>query len=239
MAIPYKDQNAGKKEQVASMFNNIAHKYDFLNHFLSLGIDKLWRKKAIKMLAPKQPKKILDLATGTGDLAIAALKLNPTEIKGIDISKEMLRIGIIKVIKKGYDRTIELMEGDSENIKFKDNYFDAITVAFGVRNYENLEKGLSEMYRVLNTGGAAVILEFSKPTAFPVKQIYNFYFKYILPGFGKMFSKDNAAYTYLPESVGEFPDGAEFINILTKVGYINCRQKRLSLGIATIYYAEK
>ena len=175
-----------KKEQVAEMFDNISHRYDFLNHFLSLGIDKLWRKKAVKILSAIQPKVILDVATGTGDFAIESLSLKPTEVVGIDISQGMLDKGIVKIKKNGQEDIIELKYGDSEDIPFEDNYFDAITVAFGVRNFENLEKGLSEMKRVLKTGGMAVLLEFSKPKAFPIKQIYNFYFHKVLPGIGKL-----------------------------------------------------
>ena len=200
MITPYKDNKSGKKEQVAQMFNNIAKRYDFLNHFLSLGIDNLWRKKAIKCISSIVPNPlILDVATGTGDLAIAALKLNPQKVIGIDISEEMLNVGIKKIKRKGYQNLIELKKGDSESLEFDDNTFDGITAAFGVRNFENLNKGLSEMYRVLKPKGKIVILEFSKPGIFPVKQFYNFYFKAILPLLGKIISKDNSAYTYLPK----------------------------------------
>ncbi len=239
MAIPYKDKKEGKKKQVATMFNNIAHKYDFLNHFLSLGIDKLWRKKGIKLLQNKLPKQILDIATGTGDFAIEALRLNPERIIGVDISTEMLRFGNEKLKKKGLDKIISLEEGDSENLKFDNNSFDAITVAFGVRNFENLEKGLVEMNRVLKKTGNLVILEFSKPRKFPVKQFYNFYFLKMLPFFGRLFSKDKSAYSYLPESVNEFPDGSDFVTILEKCGFSNCQEIRLSFGIASIYFCEK
>lgn len=237
--IPYKEKQETKKEQVATMFNNISHKYDFLNHFLSLGIDILWRKKAVRMLAPHQPKKILDIATGTADFAIEALKLNPEEIIGIDISEGMLNVGKEKIKKKGVDNIISLELGDSENLRFEDAYFDAYTVAFGVRNFENLEKGLTEMLRVLKPKGTGIILEFSKPRKFPVKQLYNFYFNKILPGIGKMVSKDNAAYTYLPESVYAFPDGEDFIQLLTKIGYKDAKATTLLFGIATIYKASK
>lgn len=237
--IPYKEKQETKKEQVATMFNNISHKYDFLNHFLSLGIDILWRKKAVRMLAPHQPKKILDIATGTADFAIEALKLNPEEIIGIDISEGMLNVGKEKIKKKGVDNIISLELGDSENLRFEDAYFDAYTVAFGVRNFENLEKGLTEMLRVLKPNGTGVILEFSKPRKFPIKQLYNFYFNKILPGIGKMVSKDNAAYTYLPESVYAFPDGEDFVQLLTKIGYKNAKATTLLFGIATIYKASK
>lgn len=237
--IPYKEKQETKKEQVATMFNNISHKYDFLNHFLSLGIDILWRKKAVRMLAPHQPKKILDIATGTADFAIEALKLNPEEIIGIDISEGMLNVGKEKIKKKGVDNIISLELGDSENLRFETAYFDAYTVAFGVRNFENLEKGLTEMLRVLKPNGSGVILEFSKPRKFPIKQLYNFYFNKILPGIGKMVSKDNAAYTYLPESVYAFPDGEDFVQLLTKIGYKNAKATTLLFGIATIYKASK
>ncbi len=237
--IPYKEKQETKKEQVATMFNNISHKYDFLNHILSLGIDILWRKKAVRMLAPHQPKKILDIATGTADFAIEALKLNPEEIIGIDISEGMLNVGKEKIKKKGVDNIISLELGDSENLRFEAAYFDAYTVAFGVRNFENLEKGLTEMLRVLKPNGTGIILEFSKPRKFPVKQLYNFYFNKILPGIGKMVSKDTAAYTYLPESVYAFPDGEDFVQLLSKIGYKNAKATTLLFGIATIYKASK
>lgn len=221
------------------MFDNISERYDFLNHFLSLGIDKLWRKKAVKMLKPLQPKKIIDLATGTGDFAIAALKLNPQEIKGIDISDGMLEKGRIKMKKRGVEEIIEMINGDSEDLPFEDNYFDALTVGFGVRNYENLEKGLAEMLRVIRPGGKAVILEFSKPKKFPIKQLFNFYSKRVIPFLGKSISKDKSAYAYLPESVEAFPEGQDFLAILTKIGYKNVEAKPVSGGIATIYMGEK
>lgn len=237
--IPYKEQSGGKKEQVATMFNNISKKYDFLNHFLSLGIDIIWRKKSIKLLKELQPKIILDIATGTGDFAIEALSLKPTKIIGIDISEGMLAVGKEKIKKKGLDHIITLQLGDSENLIFDDNYFDAYTVGFGVRNFENLEKGLSEMLRVLKPNGRAVILEFSKPKKFPIKQLYNFYFNRILPTIGNIISKDNAAYTYLPESVNAFPEGEEFVKILNKLGYKNVKAIPLLFGISSIYTATK
>ncbi|MFC2152117.1 bifunctional demethylmenaquinone methyltransferase/2-methoxy-6-polyprenyl-1,4-benzoquinol methylase UbiE [Bacteroidota bacterium] len=240
MITPYKDNSSGKKEQVAQMFDNIARRYDFLNHFLSLGIDKIWRKKAIKCLnnLPPHPM-LLDVASGTGDLALVALKLNPKKIIGVDISQEMLNIGTDKIKKKGLQDIIELKLGDSENLDFENDFFHGITVAFGVRNFENLNKGLAEMYRVLKPEGILVILEFSKPRVFPVKQIYNFYFKFILPSIGKIISKDNSAYTYLPESVNQFPEKESFIIQLEKVGFKNCIFKSLSFGIASIYVALK
>ena len=239
MVNPYKDLDKGKKAQVALMFNNIARKYDFLNHFLSMGIDKLWRKKAVKLLKPIQPKQMLDIATGTGDFALACLKLDPEKVTGIDISTEMLAVGREKIAKKNLQDKIELFEGDSENIQFDDNSFDAITVAFGVRNFENLEKGLKEMNRVVRPGGKVVILEFSKPAKFPVKQFYNFYFFKILPFWGRMVSKDSSAYTYLPESVGAFPDGENFLKIYRSCGFVNTEQIKLSFGIASIYVGTK
>lgn len=232
---PYNQTDKSKKEEVATMFNNISKKYDFLNHFLSLGIDKLWRKKAVKLLKDVQPKKIIDLATGTGDFAIASLALKPDEIVGVDISDGMLEMGRVKMKKKGVDNIIKMMNGDSEDLPFEDGYFDALTVGFGVRNYENLEKGLAEMLRVLRPGGKAVILEFSKPKKFPIKQLFGFYSKYIIPFLGKTISKDDAAYAYLPESVEAFPEGQAFLTILEKVGYKNLKATLVSGGIATIY----
>jgi len=237
--LPYKEQQTGKKEQVAEMFNNISKKYDFLNHFLSLGIDILWRKKAIKLLRKDQPKLILDIATGTGDFALEALALNPDKIIGVDISEGMLEVGKAKMIKKGVSDRIEMQLGDSEKLLFEDDKFDAVIVAFGVRNYENLKKGLADMRRVMKPGGKTVIIEFSKPTKFPMKQLYNFYFKYILPRIGRLVSKDNAAYTYLPESVESFPDGKRFEQILTEVGYKNTECIPLTFGISSIYIAQK
>ena len=232
---PYGKDDASKKEEVAEMFNNISKRYDFLNHFLSLGIDKIWRRKAVRKLKAIEPKKILDLATGTGDFAIALLKLNPTEIVGMDISSGMLEVGKTKMVKRKVDNIISMRLGDSEDLPFEDGYFDALTVGFGVRNYENLEKGLSEMLRVLRPGGKAVILEFSKPKKFPVKQYYAFHSKYIIPFFGKRISKDTKAYEYLPESVAAFPEGKDFEDILTKLGYKNVEAQLVSGGIATIY----
>lgn len=237
--VPYKDKQEGKKEQVAEMFNNISKKYDLLNHVLSLGIDITWRKKAIKMLKKDQPKLILDIATGTGDFAIEALALNPDKVIGVDISEGMLAEGRKKLKKRKLDDRIELQLGDSEKLLFEENKFDAVIVSFGVRNFETLEKGLSDMYRVLKPGGKTVIVEFSKPKKFPMKQAYNVYFKYILPQIGKVVSKDNAAYTYLPESVQAFPDGDDFLRILEKVGFKKTTCKLLTFGISSIYIGEK
>ncbi len=232
---PYGNNDRSKKEEVAEMFNNISGKYDFLNHFLSLGIDKIWRKKAVELLKEIKPNRILDLATGTGDFAIESLRLKPQEIVGMDISEGMLEVGRQKMKKRGFDNIISMRLGDSEALPFEDNYFDALTVGFGVRNYENLDKGLSEMLRVVRPGGKLVILEFSKPKRFPVKQYYAFHSKYIIPFFGKRISKDEKAYAYLPESVAAFPEGKDFENILNRLGYKEVKAKLVAGGIATIY----
>ena len=235
---PY-DKEATKKEQVAEMFDNIAGNYDFLNHFLSLGIDILWRKKAIKLLKPVKPKTVLDVATGTGDFAIQALDLKPEKVTGVDISNKMLDVGRVKMKRKNVEDVVEMKYGDSENLPFEDESYDAITVAFGVRNFENLEKGLAEMHRVLTKNGKTVIIEFSKPQHFPIKQLYNFYFKSILPNLGKWVSKDQRAYTYLPESVEAFPYGQKFLDVMESVGYTNTKCIPLTFGIASIYTGEK
>ena len=232
---PYNQDDKSKKQEVAEMFDNISARYDFLNHFLSLGIDKIWRRKAIKQLRSIPVKKIIDIATGTGDFAIAALKLNPEEVIGLDISAGMLAVGEQKMIKNKVDSIIKMQLGDSENIPYDSNYFDALTVGFGVRNFENLEMGLTEMLRVLKPGGKAVILEFSKPKRFPIKQIFGFYSRYFIPFFGKRISKDAQAYSYLPESVAAFPEGKDFEDILHKIGYKNIESTLVSGGIATIY----
>jgi demethylmenaquinone methyltransferase/2-methoxy-6-polyprenyl-1,4-benzoquinol methylase len=236
---PYGDSSKSKKEEVAEMFNNISAKYDFLNHFLSLGIDKLWRKKAVKMLRSVNPTRILDIATGTGDFALESLGLKPTQIVGLDISSGMLEHGRVKMKKKGVDHIITMQQGDSEDIPYDDNYFDGLTVGFGVRNFENLEKGLGEMLRVVRPGGKLIILEFSKPKKFPIKQLFAFYSKNIIPILGKSISKDSNAYTYLPESVAAFPEGKNFENILAKVGYKDISSTFVSGGIATIYAGTK
>lgn len=232
---PYKDQEGTKKEQVARMFDSIAYKYDFLNHFLSLGIDKLWRKEAISKLKHRNVQKLLDIATGTGDFAIEASRLKNIKITGVDISEQMLEEGRKKIQNKKLTDVIELLKGDSEQLLFNNQSFDAITVAFGVRNFENLQKGLQEMHRVLKPNGIVVILEFSKPSAFPFKQLYNFYFKNILPFIGRMISKDKTAYTYLPESVNQFPDGKNFITELERQGFQQCSYQTLTFGVASIY----
>jgi demethylmenaquinone methyltransferase/2-methoxy-6-polyprenyl-1,4-benzoquinol methylase len=239
MVVPYKEEKSGKKEQVAKMFDNISHRYDFLNHFLSLGIDKGWRKKAIQYLKPFQPKQLLDVATGTGDFAIQALALNPEKIIGIDISAGMLEVGKRKIVDRHVSDRIELMLGDSENLPFEDGKFDAVTVAFGVRNFENLERGLREINRVLKPNGQLVVLEFSKPQKFPFRQVYNFYFKFVLPKIGRAISSDKAAYTYLPESVEAFPDGEKFLHILNIVGFKHAKCRTLTFGISSIYTGTK
>lgn len=235
---PY-NTDKSKKEEVAQMFNNISARYDFLNHFLSLGIDHIWRRKAVNKLKDIEPKRILDLATGTGDFAIALLKLNPTQIIGMDISSGMLEVGKNKMKAKQVSHIIDMQLGDSENMPFEDGYFDAITVGFGVRNYENLEKGLTEMLRVTRSGGKIVILEFSKPKRFPIKQAFAFYSRFIIPFFGKRISKDEKAYAYLPESVAAFPEGKAFTDILNKLGYEQVDSTLVSGGIATIYSGVK
>ncbi len=239
MVVPYKDQSKGKKEQVANMFNSISPQYDFLNHLLSGGIDIIWRKKAIKLLQNKGIKTMLDIATGTGDFAIEALKINPEKIVGVDISEGMLSVGIEKIKKMGLEKTIQLQKGDSEKLPFSDNSFDAVIVSFGVRNFENLQKGLSDMFRVTKPGGYCLILEFSNPRSFPMKQLYTFYSKYCLPFLGKMISKDPSAYTYLPESVKAFPDGPEFIQIFKSVGYSETNWIPMTCGICSIYIGQK
>lgn len=239
VVVPYGEDPGAKKQQVARMFNNISRRYDFLNHFLSLGIDILWRKKAIGLLRDLQPKMILDVATGTGDFAIEALSLKPNKIIGVDISEGMLAVGKEKLKQRGLDAQIELCTGDSEKLPFDDNFFDAVIVAFGVRNFENLELGLKEMLRVVRPGGKVVILEFSKPTKFPMKQLYNAYFTAILPLIGRWVSRDQAAYSYLPESVQAFPDGPDFIRILSDVGYKNPQCKSLTFGISSLYWGSK
>lgn len=238
--VPFKTSDQSKKEQVATMFDKIAFRYDFLNRFLSAGIDVSWRKKAIKQLTELRPKNVLDVATGTGDVAILTHKiLRPSKITGIDISNGMLEIGREKLAKLGLQKTIELVNGDSETIAFPDNSFDAITVAFGVRNFQNLEKGLAEMLRVLKPGGRLVILEFSRPKQFLFKGVYNLYMNNIAPGFGKLFAKNEDAYQYLNDSVQSFPEGHHFANILSRTGYKAISHKPLTLGICTIYCGDK
>ncbi len=238
--VPFRHSTESKKKQVENMFDKIAFRYDFLNSFLSAGIDKGWRRKAIKQLIPSHPKKILDVATGTGDFAIMSYKiLSPDIITGIDISEGMLEVGRKKIEKLHLDDKITLVNGDSEAIFYSDNSFDAVTVAFGVRNFEDLEKGLSEIKRVLKPGGKVVILEFSKPSLPVIKNLYHFYMKFITPNVGKMISKNNDAYQYLNNSVQHFPEKKTFIHILNQLGYRDAFYKTLSLGICTIYCGEK
>jgi len=238
--VPVQGSAMSKKEQVADMFDNIAFRYDFLNRFLSAGIDVRWRKAALKQLKSINPKKILDVATGTADVAIMATSvLQPESIIGIDISDGMLELGRQKIAKLGLEQRIELQNGDSETIKFLDNTFDAVTVAFGVRNFEHLEKGLGEILRVLKPGGKLVVLEFSKPKAPVVKQFYNVYMKVVAPMMGRLFSKNRNAYKYLDESIKKFPEGKNFTQILDSLGYRNTYCKPQSAGICSIYCGEK
>lgn len=236
---PYKDSELGKKEQVAKMFDNISENYDGLNRVISFGIDVKWRKKVIKLVGDTQPKRILDIATGTGDLAIMMAELNADKIVGLDISAGMLEVGKQKIATKNLSDKIDMVLGDSENIPFEDNYFDAITVSFGVRNFENLDKGLKEILRVLKPGGIFVVLETAVPTKTPYKQGYHIHSKYILPLVGKLFSKDKTAYSYLSESANAFPFGEEFNNILEKNGFINTKDIPVTFGVASIYSATK
>ena len=237
---PYDDNDRSKKKQVADMFDRIAGNYDFLNHFLSLGIDRLWRKQAVKALESLKPKNILDVATGTGDLAIDLnKKLNTEKIVGLDIAVKMLEVGRIKAQKKNLSDKIEFIEGDSENIPFEDSSFDATTAAFGVRNFQNPLAGLTEMNRVTRPGGKIVVLEFSKPRGFLFKHLYTFYFNNILPTIGRLLSKDPKAYRYLHDSVQAFPDYENFTALLDKAGYKNTQYKALTFGICCIYQGTK
>jgi demethylmenaquinone methyltransferase / 2-methoxy-6-polyprenyl-1,4-benzoquinol methylase len=236
---PYKDSGLGKKEQVAQMFDNISGNYDGLNRVISFGIDIKWRKKVLKMVSATNPQTILDIATGTGDLAILMAQTNAPQIIGADISEGMMEVGRKKVAEKGLDKRITLQYGDSENLPFTDNYFDAITVAFGIRNFETLEKGLAEILRVLKPGGIFVILETSVPTKFPFKQGYNFHTKVLLPLIGRFFSKEGSAYAYLGESAAVFPFGEALNNILRKIGFIEVKALPQTMGVATIYSASK
>ena len=236
---PYKNSDSSKKEQVSKMFDTISHEYDHLNRVISFGIDVKWRKKIVKMVSDKQPKKILDIATGTGDLAILMSDTQAEKIIGLDISAGMLEVGREKVAKKNLTHQIELVLGDSENIPFEDNTFDAITVSFGIRNFENLNKGLSEILRVLKPEGIFIILETSVPENFPFKQGYKFYTGFIMPFIGKLFSKDKVAYQYLADSASIFPYGERLNNILKEIGFINVKHAPQTMGVATIYSASK
>ncbi len=239
MALPYKDQEGNKKKQVEQMFDSISPKYDLLNHLLSGGIDIYWRKRAIKELKNQPIDLLLDMATGTGDFAIEALKLNPKKIIGMDISDGMLSFGRKKIKEMNMENKIEFIQADSEKIPLEDNSVDAITVSFGVRNFENLALGLKELNRVLKPNGKCVIVEFSNPKKFPMKQLYWFYAKKILPIFGKLISGDPSAYTYLPESVAEFPDGQNFLSIYEKAGFIQVKCITMTGGICSIYTGTK
>ena len=236
---PYKNSDLSKKEQVAQMFNNISDNYDGLNRVISLGIDVSWRKKVVKLVGENNPKQILDIATGTGDLAMMMTQLNPDKIIGLDISEGMLEVGKQKICKANLSNVIEMVVGDSENIPFDDNTFDAITVSFGVRNFENLNKGLTEILRVLKPDGKFVVLETSNATKFPFKQGYKLYTSLILPIIGKIFSKDKIAYSYLSESANSFPFGKAFNNILTKNGFKNAKNIPVTFGVASIYTSTK
>ncbi|MBX7202057.1 MAG: bifunctional demethylmenaquinone methyltransferase/2-methoxy-6-polyprenyl-1,4-benzoquinol methylase UbiE [Bacteroidia bacterium] len=239
VVTPYAGSDSGKKEQVEQMFDDVAHRYDFLNRFLSVGIDIWWRKKMVAALKRCNPQQILDIATGTADVAIALRKLGPQKITGIDLSEGMLAIGRKKVQQKGLSHLIELKKADSENLPFTDRQFDAVTVAFGVRNFENLQAGLQEMNRVLSEGGKVVILEFSRPHVFPVKQLYDIYFRYFCPFIGKLFSKNVSAYQYLYDSVQAFPDGASFEKQMQDAGFKETKSSRLTFGIVTLYTGNK
>ncbi|SOS48707.1 Demethylmenaquinone methyltransferase [Tenacibaculum dicentrarchi] len=236
---PYKDSDLGKKEQVAKMFDNISEDYDGLNRVISLGIDVSWRKKVVKLIGENNPKQILDIATGTGDLALMMADLNPDKIVGLDISAGMLEVGKQKIAKANLTDKIEMIVGDSEKMPFENNTFDAITVSFGVRNFENLNKGLTEIYRILKPGGKFVVLETSNPTKFPFKQGYQFHTNILLPIIGKLFSKDKVAYSYLSESANSFPFGEAFNNILQKNGFKNVNNLPVTFGVASIYTAFK
>ncbi|MDN3708050.1 bifunctional demethylmenaquinone methyltransferase/2-methoxy-6-polyprenyl-1,4-benzoquinol methylase UbiE [Myroides ceti] len=236
---PYKDSDLSKKEQVAQMFNTISGNYDNLNRMISLGTDQGWRRKVLRMVSETNPSSILDIATGTGDMAIYLSKTNAKKIVGLDLSQGMLDVGIEKIKALKLDHQIEMVLGDSENLPFEDNSFDAITVGFGIRNFEDLEKGLSEILRVLKPNGIFIILETSVPTKFPFKQGYNFYTKSIVPFMGKLFSKDQKAYAYLSESAKNFPFGEELNNILKKIGFKNVKHLPQTMGVATIYTSSK
>ena len=236
---PYEHSSDSKKQQIEQMFDNISPKYDFLNRSLSLGIDVWWRKKMMRELKGHLLNQVLDIATGTADVALATSKLKPNSIIGVDISEGMLAVGRIKIEKKGLSSLIKLQKADSENLPFSENQFDAITVAFGVRNFEHLSKGLDEMCRVLKPGGKLVILEFSRPRIFPVKQLYDFYFRYFCPWWGKVVSKDNSAYKYLYDSVNAFPEGEQFLSIANQSGFKQLKAQRLTFGIVSLYTATK
>lgn len=237
--VPDSSSKVGKKEQVAEMFNNIAGQYDFLNHFLSLGIDKSWRRAAIREVASQRPQKILDVATGTGDLALAASEATEAQIIGVDIAEGMLDIGREKIARRNLSPSIQLQFGDSEHLPFSGDSFDVVMCAYGVRNFERLTNGLQEMLRVLRPGGKLVILEFSKPTRFPIKQAFALYSRHVLPAVGYLVSKHKSAYSYLPESVRAFPEGSAFCSILAQLGYVEAKARPLTFGITSLYTANK
>ena len=236
---PYNDTTRTKKEQVEEMFDNIAHRYDFLNHLLSLGIDITWRRKAVKFIGTIQPKKILDLASGTGDFAFEALRLNPEKVIGFDLSEGMMNYGRAKAVKLNVANVVEFVKGDSEKMPFADNSFDAVTVGFGVRNFEHLETGLREMLRVTRPGGKVAILEASQPQNTIIRALYGLYFGNVVPMIGRLFSKDARAYSYLPESVKAFPEGFEFVKILENIGFVNIKWQPLTFGACAFYSMEK
>ena len=240
MTIPYKESDAGKKDQIRNMFDNISGNYDRLNQMLSLGIERIWKKKLVKAIKDTNPNKILDIATGTADIAVLQAERIPNaQIIGLDLAPKMIEYAKGKVAKKGLQDRIELVVGDSENLAYSDNSFDAVSISFGVRNFENLEKGITEIKRVIKKGGKIFVLEFSKPTIFPFKQLFNFYFGKILPKIGSWISKDKSAYTYLFESVQTFPDYDKFTGVLEKCGFKNCKWKAFTLGICCLYIGEK
>jgi demethylmenaquinone methyltransferase/2-methoxy-6-polyprenyl-1,4-benzoquinol methylase len=236
---PNPQSDSSKKQQVEEMFDNISGNYDFLNHFLSLGIDYSWRKKVRRTIAKTGAKNVLDVATGTADLAIELIKIPGLKVTGVDISRGMLDKGDIKIAQKNLTDRIVLKQADSENLPFQDGEFDAATVSFGVRNFENLQKGMAEMCRVLKPGGSLAVLEFSKPTNPIFSGLYWFYFKYILPPLGKLISKDATAYTYLPQSVAVFPEGQEFVKVAKSAGFIQVSFKSLTFGVCTLYHCQK
>lgn len=240
MVVPYKEKDSSKREQIAEMFDNVSPKYDFLNHLLSGGIDFWWRKKAISMLRAEKPQLILDIATGTGDLAVEAVKqLKPEKVIGVDISEGMLAVGREKMKKLGLENKIELQTGDSEKLQFENNTFDAVIVSFGVRNFENLEKGLTDMCRVTKSGGTCMVMEFSNPKTPVIKQLYNFYNATILPFIGRLVSNDSSAYSYLPESVKAFPEGENFLKVFEKAGFSQTKCIPLTFGVCSIYIGKK
>jgi demethylmenaquinone methyltransferase / 2-methoxy-6-polyprenyl-1,4-benzoquinol methylase len=239
MVKPYKEAEGTKKEQVTTMFDNIAPTYDKLNRIMTVGIDILWRRKAINMLRPYNPQIMADIATGTGDFAVEALRLNPKKVIGIDISPGMLEVGKQKMKAKGVENIVEMRLGDSEHLVLDDNSMDAVTIGFGVRNFEDLKKGMSEILRVMRPGGACVVLEPSFPTMFPMKQLFNLHFKVLTPFVGKLISGDDSAYKYLPESVGAFPNGQVFLDICTSVGFKKGIYKPLAFGMCSLYLLEK